>query len=797
MPSFPTPSQYKIDFAPLADPAAVVLARSARFSVLTPRLLRMEFSPAGVFEDHPSQAFWYRQQPVPPFQVEHPIGGGVVIRTQYLTLTYVPQAGEAADDRRVFTKKNLSVIVHATGQTWHYGDRDFENLGGTTRTLDGVNGAARLEPGLVSPKGWAVVDDSSSLVFNPDSWLEPRQQPANRDLYFFGHGHEYRTALQDFIAHHIPLAVAVIDMDWHITHTGNDSTGWTGYTWNRQLFPDPPAFLSWLHQQGLKASLNVHPAEGVYPHEEAYPAMARRMGQDPSRLAPVPFDIADPQFTTAYFEELHHPLEAQGIDFWWIDWQQGDRTTMPGLDPLYWLNHLHFYDLARRGRRPFIFSRWPGLGGHRYPIGFSGDTFISWETLAYQPVFTATAANVAYGWWSHDIGGHMRGWPEPELYTRWVQYGLFSPILRLHSTKNPLLERRPWGYDAETERVTSAALRLRHAFIPYLYSMAWRSHRTACPLVLPMYYLYPEASEAYRCPGQYWFGSELLAAPYVRRRDPSTGLAQHTVWLPEGDWFDFFSGEHFSGGRWHGLHGELDQIPVFARAGAIVPLTTEVVTTEEDPALALPRSDDFSRPLALATDPTGVSRPSSLEVHLFLGASNAFELYEDDGETQAYTRGVCAITHLAQSWQGDRLHFSIDPVEGDPSLVPARRAWTLVFHGLRRPQPGALSLRLDGDPLAAAWTYDEPAERLTLPGLELTPTSRLEVELHGAGSLLSRRDRRLEKARRMLFQFPAEADLTRELWFALPELLAGKLSLLQWAHRLTPGQLEALRSVVE
>src|SRR5690606_29482521 len=125
--------------------------------------------------------------------------------------------------------------------------------------------------------------------------------------------------------------------------------------------------------------------------------------------------------------------------------------------------------------RTFIFSRWGGLGNHRYPIGFSGDTHVTWRSLAYQPYFTATAANVGYGWWSHDIGGHTFGIEEPELYLRWVQYGVFSPIFRLHSTKNHFHERLPWKYDAEIGRLASDMLRLRHQLIPYLYSMSWKA----------------------------------------------------------------------------------------------------------------------------------------------------------------------------------------------------------------------------------------------------------------------------------------------------------------------------------
>ena len=105
------------------------------------------------------------------------------------------------------------------------------------------------------------------------------------------------------------------------------------------------------------------------------------------------------------------------------------------------LNHYHYLDSGRRGNRRLTFSRYAGLGSHRYPIGFSGDTVISWDSLDFQPYFTATASNVGYGWWSHDIGGHMKGTKDDELATRWVQLGVFSPINRLHSLIIYLVEK--------------------------------------------------------------------------------------------------------------------------------------------------------------------------------------------------------------------------------------------------------------------------------------------------------------------------------------------------------------------
>jgi alpha-glucosidase (family GH31 glycosyl hydrolase) len=142
------------------------------------------------------------------------------------------------------------------------------------------------------------------------------------------------------------------------------------------------------------------------------------------------------------------------VDFWWLDWQQWSTTNIPGMSPTMWLNYVHYTDMERQGKvRPLIFHRWGGLGNHRYPIGFSGDVVSVWKSLVFQPYFTATAANVGCAYWSHDIGGHMPGPISAELFTRWLQFGAFSPILRTHTPRTPT----PNGASGPTRTTTSSS----------------------------------------------------------------------------------------------------------------------------------------------------------------------------------------------------------------------------------------------------------------------------------------------------------------------------------------------------
>lgn len=772
------------------NPSQIVQGENYRFTVLTPRLIRLEYGSA--FEDRPSQAFWFRQQTVPAFRVvQQP--GRIEIITDHLHLAYQPTPAG-------FTPNTLT-IRHRQGE-WHYGDPDTANLLGTTRTLDTVSGQTNLEPGLMSRAGWVVVDDSQSLVFNEAGWLEPRSG-RNLDLYFFGYGHDYLACLADYCQisgrtpllprwvlgnwwsryweysaddlmklmtefqnRAIPLSVCIVDMDWHLTQTGNRASGWTGYTWNRELFPDPAGFIRWLHEQGLKTALNLHPAEGVHPHEEQYPQMAEAMGVDPAGQQPIPFAIHDPQFAQAYFQILHHPHEAQGIDFWWLDWQQGKKTGLAGLDPLWWLNHLHFYDLGRDGqKRPFIFSRWGGLGNHRYPIGFSGDTHVTWESLAFQPYFTATAANVGYGWWSHDIGGHMFGLEDSELYARWVQFGLFSPIFRLHSTKNPYHDRRPWGHPEAVYQASKAAMQLRHAFIPYLYTMSWLNESQHIPPIRPIYYDTPTAEAAYHCPNQYTFGTELIAAPFVQPTDPHTRLSRQLVWFPAGtSWFNFFNGQPYPGDSWQTIYGSLEDIPVFAKAGAIVPMGPKVGWG-------------------------GLENPLNMEVTIFPGRDNQFTLFEDDGQTMAYQQGDYALTVMRQSWQAGQLQFTIEPVQGNHSHIPAGRTYSLCFRGVSRPEQ--LSLSLNGQNQAGHFDYDSATLTVQLPPIPLSAGDSLTVTLRGANLLAAGQSAQALCAK-LLGDFRLDTGVKNDLVTRLAGIVADPAVLAPYAIALSQSQLTAL-----
>jgi hypothetical protein len=481
-------------------------------------------------------------------------------------------------------------------------------------------------------------------------------------------------------------------------------------------------------------TLNLHPADGIHPHEAAYEQMAAALGMLTSDRSPIPFRITDRQFAELYFTSLHHPLEEQGIDFWWIDWQQGENTEIAGLDPLLWLNHLHFADARRRGLRPLVFSRWGGLGNHRYPIGFSGDTFGGWATLAALPHFTSTAANVGFGWWSHDIGGHF-GAVDAEIFTRWIQFGALSPCLRLHAAKHLLSDRRPWVFPQALPAIRHA-LELRYQLMPYLYTMARHTHERGVAVCRPMYYAYPEHESAYHARGQYQLGDDLIAAPITEPADPKTGLATKDVWIPPGQWYYFDTGEAVMGPRWIHLAVGLDTIPLFARAGAIVPLA--------------------KRALHLADVPN-----DWLDVRVFPGGSGSFRLYEDDGISPAYLHGEYEWTSLSYVATGPAEGvLRIDSVEGYCPALPASRGYMVTIMGVEMPERV-----VDDQGMALPWTFDRVTSRvqITLPTRPKRATSTVAVQWPAVTAEVERDGDSSRPPFAHVIAYTASAEATRQL----------------------------------
>lgn len=641
-----------------------------RITLLTSRLIRVEKGSS--FTDLPSQVVWFRNFDESEMKV--------VGTSEHLTV-------ETKDV--VFTVKKgkpYSVYDKHNGETQIFSKQ--KNLKGTYRTLDGTVGRIPLCDGIITKDGAYLLDDSKTLLFDESGHFIHRNKNTT-DYYAFAHGKDYRSTIkafykissptpliprfalgvwwsryhaytqqeyldliQDFKDNDVPLTVATVDMDWHwvdIKKKFNiDCSGWTGYSWNTDLFPDYKEFLKKLKEDNLHITLNLHPADGVRTFEDMHKDFAKAMKYGENQN--IPFMCSNDDFWNNYFDILHKPYENDGVDFWWIDWQQGKSSDVKGLDPLCALNHYHFLDNAENGQLPLILSRYAGFGSHRYPLGFSGDTAMSWSVLDFQPYFTITAANCAYTWWSHDIGGHHMGYRDDELYLRWIEFGAFSPILRLHSTSSQLLGKEPWKYRKDVCESAKEWLRFRHKLVPYIYTMDYRNHKDGIALCEPMYYSYPESENAFSVPNQYMFGSELIVCPITSKSSSKTYFGSVDAWLPDGEYTDIFTLQKYKGNQKITLNRDIYSIPVLAKQGAIIPLSND--------------------------DGNTVTNPENLEIWAFSG-NNSFTLYEDNGKTDYEKNNV--LTQFVNEKNDSSVRFVIKSPVGDKSLIPSNRNYKIIF----------------------------------------------------------------------------------------------------------------------
>ncbi len=726
--NLPTGAAAESDYQPIADPAAVVTVGNARFTVLTPEMIRIQYSSQRLFEDRATFGFVNRRLPVPAYTVEQE-GMYTIIKTEKLTLRYRNNAPIRSTSKETVLSVNFQ--LNDKDVTWYPDLKDTGNLKGTTRTLDGALGDSQrsnLERGLLSRNGWVVIDESStfnigdgtrSLAFDDNvdgvPWVSQQVDATAIDWYFMGYGHDYKKALGDYTqvggkqpmpplyalgywysrywkysqrdyvnlvseiqANHIPLDVMILDMDWH-------TEGWTGWTWDKSLFSDPKALLSWMHGRKLKVSLNLHPADGVDSDEDGFEQLRTDMGL-PSTTTVVPWTLEKPTFYHNMFKDIIHPLEDYGVDFWWIDWQQNlMNPRMSGLSETFWCNHVFYNDMKqhRPEVRPLIFHRWGGLGSHRYPIGFSGDTKIDYSTLEYEIYFTSTASNVCFGYWGHDLGGHQQGPTtkdpnDPELYLRWMQFGVFSPIFRTHACNDASIERRIWKFSNFNK--LRDVVKLRYQFIPYIYTAARQAYDTGVSICRPLYYDYPESDEAYSFEDEYQFGDQILVAP-ITSPMRADGRAWRQIWLPEGSWFDVSCNKMREGGQTI-KEGYTDvQIPYFYKAGCIIPMYASNITHLK-------------------------SRPNRMVLQVVPGSDGTGALYEDENNTENYMLGNYATTSYRQQRTSSQTILSIGSAIGYFQGMQDKKEYEIQFLGEEaKPQ----SVRLEYEELTEGtdWTYDQ------------------------------------------------------------------------------------------
>jgi alpha-glucosidase (family GH31 glycosyl hydrolase) len=683
-----------------AKDAAIYKGNTYRISILTERLIRIEYNKNGVFEDRPTELVLFRDFEVPNLTVKQD-AKYLEITSKYFKLTY----NKEADIKSV---SNLKIYLESTNKIWHYTNPEVRNYGATMMSLDDDKNL-KYNKGLYSTDGFASIDDSNSFVINPDGTLSKRDVEGI-DIYVFLYRKDFGLCLKDyfrltgippmlpryafgiwwskndtyseeslnklflrFTKEQIPISVLLLDKDWHIRNVNEYKDLITGYTFNRQLFPNPVSFINMMHNRGVKVGLHVNPVQGIWPHEEMYSKIREYVQIEENK--PIAYAPFNPKFIDIYLKLLIHPLEAMGIDFFWNDFYDKNNRLIHFLN-----SHYGFIDSGRmESKRSMFMARNPMVAAHRYGVLYSGNIKVSWNMLKMLPEYNSTSSNIGLSWWSHDVGGYYEGIEDGELYLRHVQLGCFSPIFRIHVDKGKYYKREPWKWDVQTYEIVKYYMQLRNKLVPYIYSEAYRYHKIGSPLIQPLYYKHPEIYDNPLYKNEYYFGTEFLVAPITSKKDLVMNRVVHKFYLPTGLWYDFKTGKKFPGDRSYVSFFKDEDYPVFVKSGGIIPLSKDI-------------SND-------------VKSPDFLEIHIFPGKSNTYNLYEDDGISNLYKQGYYLLTSIDYNYQENNYTVIVRAIEGKSGIVPATRNYRFRFRNTKKTDD--LVANFDGTDLPTTSYEDE------------------------------------------------------------------------------------------
>ena len=665
---------------------AVFRGTNYRISVLSERLIRMEYSVDGHFSDNLTTLVSNRNFRVPTFKVQQD-EKYIVITTNYFTFQYLKNKPFIGP--KFAPDNNLRVTLNNTDKVWFYGQAEARNFKGGAVSLDNYNGRVSLDKGLYSTDGFVMIDDSNNLERDANGFLV-QPNPNKVDLYLFMYKRDFGLCLKDYFTltgypplipkyalglwwnreriynfndtknlvktfnrNGIPLSVLLLSEFWHIKDKSNYNLHKTGFSFNKELFPNPGEFVNTMHDLGVKVGLNIDPVEGIRKEEERYLNFANALNITDGLT--IPFNVLDKTFIELFIKTILDNMLNIGIDVYWLDY----KKDMLGINALsYYFNR--DFDKVKNSR-PLVLTRSPLVAPHRAGILYSGETYVSWETLKFLPFYNSMAANKGITWWSHDVGGYKGGIEDPELYIRYIQFSCFNPIFRFSAERGIYYKREPWSWDVKTYTIAREYALLRQRLIPYIYTEACNYSKLGRPLIQPIYYGNPEIYDEPDYRNEYFFGKELFIAPITKKCDITMNRSIERIYLPKGVWYDFNSGKKFIGDKRYVAFYKDDEYPVFAKAGSIIPMTI------------------------LGENINDLSSPKNMEINIFPGESNSYKLYEDDGITKMFEDGFFMVTSIDFNYMPNNYKVVIRPVDGKTGIVPSFRNYKIRFRNTKVP----------------------------------------------------------------------------------------------------------------
>lgn len=549
---------------------------------------------------------------------------------------------------------------------------------------------------------------------------------------------EVRFIADNFRLRHIPCDAIFLDI--------HHMDGYRILTWDKSRFPNPGGLTGYLHRQGFHVVTIVDPGVKVDPNYWVYQQGAA--GNDFARLPDGkvfvgnvwPGPSAFPDFTwdraRDWWGSLFKGWVAGGVDGIWNDMNEPAVFDVPGHtmpdnvifhdngleSPETKIHNVYGMQMSRATRegllkakpneRPLVITRATYAGGQRYAAVWTGDNSSTWDHLGMSlpEIMSMGLSGLALA--GADIGGFAGGGATPELYTRWLETGVFYPYCRTH-VEFGAPHQEPWSYGNHLEEINRKSIELRYRLLPYLYNAFRETSETGIPVMRALLLEYPDDDHAVDQSYEFLFGSDLLISPVLKDHQDRSG-----VYLPKGEWYDFWTDRRYTGAREVTAAAPLDRIPIFVRGGAIIP-TRPVVQYVSEAAID---------PLTFDIYPDGAWPEAA-------GAASSREYYEDDGISLDFERGASLRHKITVEPARDALEIRLSAREG--SYVPPARALVFKVHAERVTPAGvtfggqALRQAAGMDELSRAssgWAYDEDENMLAIK----IPDSGREATLHVA-----------------------------------------------------------------
>ncbi len=627
----------------ISNKESYIVGNKYRITILTPRLARLEYTPSGKFVDEPSALVINRAFPKTSYAVTES-ETLIQIDTGIFTITYVKDKDFKAGN----LGSNLKAVINNTTIEWQMNSPQVKNLRGINYSIDSIKDKIVLDTGLYSLDGYAVVKDNTPILTENDIFI-PRE-PGSKDIYLFMYNKDFDGCLSDYFTltgypNLIPRYALGAWWYKNDNYTSEDiislvdrfnkdnipiSIFLLGDSWrgNNNYIPsiDLKNVSNYLAQKNIKLGVTINPNLEITKGTNEYNLISNYTKEEKFKFVPLSNEKLG-----IYLNMFINNLEMQGVDIFSIDYNNPNDKI-----DLWKFAHYHHGKIETRGKRGLSLTRNHGIAVHRYPIIWSGKTLVNWTTLNLLPRYNLQGYNVGASFIAHPIGGYHNGIEEAELYLRYIQFACFSPIFLLASEGGKYYKREPWKWNPIIENDIIYFMNLRYKLIPYIYTESYNYHKTGKGIVKPFYYDYPKILDDVQYKNQYFFGHNLFVSPITNKKNIVIDRVMKKVFVPDGIWFNLLDGKQYNGVKYYTNFYRDEDYPVFVKAGSIIPMSYNI-------------KEDI---------------PSTLELNIYPLSDGTYNLYEDDGITNNYKKGMYMITNFSYHYEKDNYTLKISRSEG-------------------------------------------------------------------------------------------------------------------------------------